>query len=101
MDKIKYALIGSGWRAEFYIRIAKMVPEQFELTAVLVRDAAKGAAFAEEFQVKVVNSLEALMETAPDFVVLSIKRGFVTGYLLDLFRRGIPVLAETPPGEDM
>ena len=101
MGKIKYALIGSGWRAEFYIRIAKMVPEQFELTAVLVRDAAKGAAFAEEFQVKVVNSLEALMETAPEFVVLSIKRGFVTGYLLDLFRRGIPVLAETPPGEDM
>ena len=47
MGKIKYALIGSGWRAEFYIRIAKMVPEQFELTAVLVRDAAKGAAFAE------------------------------------------------------
>ena len=36
MGRIKYALIGSGWRAEFYIRIAKMIPERFELTAVLV-----------------------------------------------------------------
>ena len=61
MGKIKYALIGSGWRAEFYIRIAKMVPEQFELTAVLVRDAAKGAAFAEEFLVKLLISVDDLL----------------------------------------
>lgn len=97
MGKIKYALIGSGWRAEFYIRIAKMLPEQFCLTAVLVRDSVKGAAFAEKFQVKVVNTLEELMEDEPNFVVLSIKRGTVTDYLMDLFERGIPVLAETPP----
>ncbi len=25
MEKIRYGLIGSGWRAEFYIRIAKAV----------------------------------------------------------------------------
>lgn len=100
-EKMKYALIGSGWRAEFYIRIAKMAPEQFHLTAVLVRDPAKGAAFAKKFQVKVVNTLDALLEDEPEFVVLSIKRGIVTDYLLDLFERGIPVLTETPPGEDM
>lgn len=101
MGRIKYALIGSGWRAEFYIRIAKMVPKQFSLTAVLVRDPAKGAAFAEKFQVKVVNTLEDLMADEPAFVVLSIKRGTVTDYLVDLFERGIPVLTETPPGEDV
>ena len=28
MEKIRYGLIGSGWRAEFYIRIAKAVPEK-------------------------------------------------------------------------
>lgn len=36
MEKIRYGLIGSGWRAEFYIRIAKAVPEKFDLTAVLI-----------------------------------------------------------------
>ena len=101
MGRIKYALIGSGWRAEFNIRIAKMIPERFELTAVLVRDPVKGEAFAEKFQVKVVNTLDELMADEPAFVVLSINRGTVTDYLLRLFERDIPVLAETPPGEDM
>ena len=101
MEKIRYALIGSGWRAEFYIRIAKAVPDRFSLTAVLIRDKEKGRAFAEKFQVKVVNTLEELMEDSPDFVVLSIKRGAVTDYLLRLFEQNIPVLAETPPGETM
>ena len=67
MEKIRYGLIGSGWRAEFYIRIAKAVPEKFDLTAVLIRDEEKGRKFSEKFGVKVVNSLDALMEDAPEF----------------------------------
>ena len=99
MDKIRYAVIGSGWRAEFYIRIAKAVPEQFELTSVLVRDKDKGEAFSRKHDVKVVNTLEDVMSEDPAFVVLAIKRGVVSDYLIDLFKKGIPVLTETPPGE--
>ena len=99
MSKIRYALIGSGWRAEFYIRIAKALPEQFELTGVLIRDKAKGEKFAEKFDVRVVNALDDLMEAQPEFVVLAIKRGCVSDYLVSLFEKGIPVLTETPPGE--
>lgn len=99
MGKIRFGLIGSGWRAEFYIRIAKALPERFELAGVLIRSEEKGAAFGEKFQVTVVNTLDALMEMEPEFVVLAIKRGMVTDYLIELFKRGIPVLSETPPGE--
>ena len=99
MGKVKYAVIGSGWRAEFYIRIAKAVPEKFDLTAVLIRDEEKGRKFSEKFGVKVVNTVDTLMKDAPEFVVLAIKRGCVTDYLLELFEKGIPVLTETPPGE--
>ncbi|RCX20730.1 putative dehydrogenase [Fontibacillus phaseoli] len=99
MSKIKFGLIGSGWRAEFYIRIAKALPEKFELTGVVIRNREKGEEFAEKFGVKVVQSLDELMRSQPDYVVLSVKRGFVSGYLIDLFKRGIPVLCETPPGE--
>ena len=101
MEQITYAVIGSGWRAEFYIRLAKAVPERFRLTAVLVRDREKGETFSKRHGVKVVNNLAALMEDSPGFVVLAIKRGTVTDYLTELFRKGIPVLCETPPGESV
>ena len=64
MGKVKYAVIGSGWRAEFYIRIAKAVPEKFDLTAVLIRDEEKGRKFSEKFGVKVVNTVDTLMKDA-------------------------------------
>ena len=44
MEKIRFGLIGSGWRAEFYVRIAQAGPDQFELTKVLIRDKEKGQA---------------------------------------------------------
>lgn len=99
MERIRYGVIGSGWRAEFYLRIAKALPDRFELTSVLVRDPEKGRAFAKRMGVDVVNTLEEMEEGRPDFVVLSIQRGAVSGYLPRLFERGIPVLCETPPAE--
>ena len=39
MSKVRYAVVGSGWRSLFYIRIAKALPETFELTALLCRKA--------------------------------------------------------------
>ena len=101
MSKIRFGLIGSGWRAEFYIRIAKALPEMFDLAAVMIRGKEKGEAFSEKFGVKVVNTLDELVEKEPEFVVMAIKRGIVTENLITLFKRGIPVLTETPPGEDV
>ena len=42
MDKIRFGLIGSGWRAQFYIRIAKALPERFDLAAVMNQRSGKG-----------------------------------------------------------
>lgn len=95
----KYAVIGSGWRADFYLRIAKLVPERFELTGVLIRDKEKGDAFAHQHSVPVVNNIDTLLQTCPDFVVVCVKRGFMSEYVLELSRRGVPVLCETPPAE--
>lgn len=101
MEKIRFALIGSGWRAEFYIRIAKALPEIFELTNVLVRDKGKGEKFAIQHGVSVVQTLEELEKDCPDYVVLAVKRGIISEYLPRLFSKGIPVLCETPPAEDV
>ncbi|MDO5410425.1 MAG: Gfo/Idh/MocA family oxidoreductase [Lachnospiraceae bacterium] len=99
--KKRFAVIGSGWRAEFYIRIAKALPEQFDLAAVLIRSEEKGRIFAKKHDVKVVHSLDEIEKENVDYVVLAIKRGIISGYLPQLFKRNIPVLCETPPGEDL
>jgi len=97
MEKIKFAVIGSGWRSEFYIRIAKAVPEKFDLKCVLVRDHEKGIYFSGKFSVPVVNTLQELLQEKPDFVVLSVNKLAAADYLLRLIDAGVPVLSETPP----
>ena len=94
---IRFALIGSGWRGQFFMRAAKYLPEEFCLTAVMVRDPEKGKAFGAQHGVRVVNSLDDLLKDAPEFVIVSVRREFAEDYLLELCRRGVPVLCETPP----
>ena len=101
MGKIRFGLIGSGWRAEFYIRIAKAMPDVFELSGVLVRDEAKGRRFAKQMDVTVINTLDELEKTEPEYIVLAVKRGILSEYLPKLFEKGIPVLCERPPGESL
>lgn len=101
MEKLRFGLIGSGWRSEFYIRIAKALPEIFELTGVLVRDKDKGELFRKKHLVPVVQTPEELKMQCPDYVVLAVRRGIISEYLPRLFAMGVPVLCETPPGESL
>lgn len=101
MQRKRFGLIGSGWRAEFYIRIAKAIPDKFQLTSVLIRDKEKGEAFSKKFGVNVVHTLDEMISQGVDYIVLSIKRGTLQNYLGEIFKKGIPVLCETPPGESL
>lgn len=101
MRKIKFGLIGSGWRAEFYMRIAQQIPDIFELTGVVTGNVKKSVALVKEYNVNIVITLEELEETSPEFVVLCIKRGFVPENLEILFKKQIPILCETPPAESV
>lgn len=37
MTKLRFIVVGSGWRSLFYWRIAQALPERFELCAMLCR----------------------------------------------------------------
>ena len=99
--KIRFGMIGSGWRAEFFIRIAKALPELFDLAVVMIRDAEKGRAFSEKHQVPVVQTIEELVSYQVEYVVLSVNRGVTSQYLTKLFQMNVPVLCETPPATDV
>ena len=30
---IRFGVVGSGWRAEFFVRMARLMPDRFEVTA--------------------------------------------------------------------
>lgn len=94
-EKIRYIVIGYGWRADFYIRAAQMLPELLEVTARVVRTKERA-----EMLEGAVTDLEEALKTAPDFAVLCVPRGAVGGYLERLARLGVPVLCETPPAEN-
>ena len=96
MEKTRFAVVGTGWRALFYVRIAKWLPELFELTGVLCRTPERARAFAQEHGVRTFDTLDALLETKPDFVVSCVKRAGMADMIVTLLERGVHVLAETP-----
>ena len=97
----KFALIGAGWRSEFFTRAAAELPEMFKITGALVRDKAKGEQFSARWGISVCYDMDTLLAGKPDFVVLLVPREMNPSYIIDLAKRGVPVLAETPPAPDI
>lgn len=97
MNKIRFGIIGGGWRSRFYLSIAKYLPERFEISGVLLRDPEKAAALSGEFGVKTCTDFDTFVADAPEFAVVSLPRSVTPGYLHRLMKAGIPVLCETPP----
>ncbi len=102
MDRpIRFGLIGGGWRAEFFTRVARELPERFELAGVMQRNAGKAAAFARKWNTKACKTLEALAGLEPDFVVVSVNAAAHPDYARELHRLNLPVLCETPAALDL
>nr|WP_159882079.1 Gfo/Idh/MocA family oxidoreductase [Paenibacillus puerhi] len=96
---ITFSIIGGGgFRAQYYLRIAQALPEQFRVSGMVVRDETKGRSMEALWQVATYRTLEQLLDKEqPDFVVLSINPSSAMDEMLELAERGVPVLAETPP----
>jgi predicted dehydrogenase len=98
---VRFGLVGGGWRAEFFTRIAAALPERFQLAGVLQRDAAKAAAFALKWNSVACDSLAAMADLEPDFVVVSVSAAAHPGFARELHRLNLPVLCETPAALDL
>lgn len=102
MQKRRFAIIGGGWRSEFYVRVARALPERFELASVWMRNPDKAAAYGARHGVKATASLEEALSEDVDFRVVAISpwpAQFEFARLL--VERGLPMLLETPPGPDL
>ena len=73
VPKINFAVIGIGWRAEFFLRIARALPEQFEVSGVVSSRTSKREEIRNKWGLRAYQSAEELLANEkPDFVVLSI-----------------------------
>lgn len=98
----EFVLIGAGWRADFYLRVAAALPERFRITGALVRDEAKGKTFEHKWHVPSYGDLESLLKaTSPEFAVISTPWAMTPVFINALAKMDIPALAETPPAPDL
>ena len=98
MSKVRFAVVGSGWRSLFYIRIAKALPEIFELTALLCRSREKADRFRKEYGICAVTDDREVMDSGPDFIVSAVSEHSIAETAAKWASLGFPVLSETPAG---
>ncbi|WP_319518000.1 Gfo/Idh/MocA family oxidoreductase [uncultured Martelella sp.] len=97
MSPIPFAVIGSGWRAEFFLRVAKALPAHFRATGIVTgRPAAERTALEQEWGVPVFASIDDLLAaTRPEFAVVSIRPEHIVDRIGELAAHQVPVLLET------
>ena len=101
MTKIRYAIIGNGFRAMAFLRIGLVLSEQFEVTSVFFRNKEKAAEFSQTHSVPTVLTIKECLSTNPDFVVIAIGRDGNPEMIKQLIPYGIPMLVETPPAMNL
>lgn len=94
--KKRFAIIGSGWRAEFYIRIALHPGNDFELTGLLCRNTAKQEALAKKYGISPTLFESEIIESRPDFIVVAVSKPSIAEVSAHWQEMGFPVLCETP-----
>jgi len=92
------AIIGAGWRAEFCIRIAQLMPERFEIIGVVARKENVRLSLEQEFGVRTFSSISELLSyKKPDYAVSSVSWDSNPSVVEELVAAGVYVLCETPP----
>ena len=97
---ISFLIVGSGYRSEYYGRIAKTYPDLFR-ALFLCRSEEKVRLITHNTGIEATTDLKAAISFAPDFVVVAVDRGHVAQVAEEWALRGFPVITETPIGESM
>ena len=97
---VSYGIIGAGWRSEFYLRIAKLLPETFSVSGIFIRNPEKRKEFSQKYDVKILENLDDLLKTDVDFIISCVSKDNIVSTAQSLSEKGIPVLTETPVTTD-
>ena len=98
---LPFALVGHGWRADFYLRIAAAMPDRFTCTGVVTRGAEAGQMIERRWGVPSYRSIDAALAAGdPAGVVTSVPWAANPDVVREVVAHGMAVLTETPPAPD-
>lgn len=98
----RFAIVGAGWRAEFYFRIAQRLPSRMSLVGVVARRTERAAQIRKNWNLRTYSTLDDLLaHESPEFVVTCVPWDQNPGLVRELAQRGMPVLSETPPAAEI
>ena len=97
----RFAVVGSGWRGELFLRLARMAPEHFHVGGVVTRSAERGAQVEAGWGVPTYRTVEeAVAAGEPEVVIVAVPWEQAPVVTRQLAHSGIRVLVETPPAPD-
>ncbi len=101
MGPLPFGVVGHGWRADFFLRVAQALPDLLQCTGVVTRGEPAGAAVERAWGVPTYRSVDALVRVArPLAVVTSVPWAATPDVVRELVAADMAVLAETPPAPD-
>lgn len=100
MGKIRFAIEGTGWRAGYYLRIAKLLSSRFELVGMVSRSEERAKALSGELEINVTADKDSILAANVDFVVIAAKKDLLFELGKYWLGKGVPVVLETPAGMD-
>lgn len=98
----RVGIVGTGWRADFFAKLALALPERFELVGVVSRRPESADRAAAAWGVAAYPTPAELVRAQhPDFVVSSVPWAANLAVVQELVEAGTAVLTETPPAADV
>jgi predicted dehydrogenase len=102
MAPTTFAVLGSGRRCHFFLRLAAAAPDRLRATGVVSRTAQRGHEVAAEWGVPASPTLDELLaRERPDFVAAAVPWAQMPDAARAAVALGVPVLVETPPAPDL
>ncbi|WP_138413644.1 Gfo/Idh/MocA family protein [Sinomonas gamaensis] len=99
---LRIAVVGAGWRGQYFVKLARLFPESLVCVGVVVRREGLRREVADRWAVPVFASVEELLDRERlDFVISCVSWEANPSVIEEVVSHGLPVLAETPPAPDL
>lgn len=100
MKPLSYIIVGSGYRSEYYARIAAAYPELFKVL-YYCRSEEKAAKMQVKTGIRATVSLEECDRFHADIAVIAVNKDGIADVCEEWVKRGYPVVLETPAGSSV